>query len=95
MDDFFFQDFDVHDDDDDDEPEFEAVNNTPQLSDPTTSIISHGDWNELTNMEQPDVSDWNDYPSNFDGVKKIDVCITFDEATRSAWETAKEEIHSI
>ena len=40
MDDFFFQDFDVHNDDDNDEPEFEAVNNTPQLSDPITSIIS-------------------------------------------------------
>ena len=46
-------------------------------------------------MEQPDVSDWTDYPSHYDGVKKIDVRITFDEATRNAWDTAKEEIQFI
>ncbi len=40
-------------------------------------------------------SDWKDYPMNYEEVHKIDVHFTFNEVTRNAWETAKEEINSI
>jgi hypothetical protein len=76
------------------ESENEAIN-TCHLSEPTASIISFEDWNELTNSKQPDISDWKDYPMNYEEVHKIDVRITFNEVTRNDWETAKEEINSI
>jgi hypothetical protein len=80
--------------DDDFELEDEAINMC-HLSEPITSIISFEDWNELTNSEQPDISDWKDYPLNYEELQKIDVHITFNEVTRNAWETVKEEISSI
>ncbi len=62
---------------------------------PITSILSIEDYKELINAEQPGILDWKAFPSSFDGVKNVDVRFTFDEATRCAWKTAKEEIASI
>ncbi len=50
---------------------------------------------ELVNAEQPGILDWKTFPTSFDDVKNVDVHFTFDEATRCAWKTAKEEIASI
>ncbi len=66
-----------------------------QLCDPISSILSIEDYKELINAEQPGVLDWKAFPRNFDEVQHVDVRFTFDEATKCAWMTAKEEIASI
>jgi hypothetical protein len=59
------------------------------------TILSIEDYKELTNREQPTISDWKDNPVSSDRVDHIDVRFSFDKARRDAWDTAKLEIEAI
>ncbi len=66
-----------------------------QLCEPTNYILSIEDYKELMNSEQPGVLEWKDSPTNYEEASNINVDFTFDEATRSAWKSAQDEITSI
>jgi hypothetical protein len=60
------------------------------------TLISHQkNEKELMNSEQLGVLEWKDFPSDYEEASNVNVHFTFDEATRSAWKSAKEEITSI
>ena len=73
----------------------EMDENISQLCEPINTILSIEDYKELINTAQPEVLDWRAFPRSFNEVRHVDVHFTFDEATRCAWKTAKEEINSI
>jgi hypothetical protein len=41
--------------------------------------------------DQSGVIGWKDYPCNSDNIHYIDVHLTFDKATKNAWDSAKKE----